>query len=82
MTQFNMQIDPTLNQRLRELQKRLGLASKAEVVRWTVEYVHARHNLRRRTEQWWKDYRDRCARVPRRRGGRLMTEDEFYRDLF
>lgn len=82
MAQFNMQVDRSLQAKMQALQKHLGLKSKAETIRCAVERACAEASPSRRAAAWWKEYLKRCRSIPRRRAAKVMSEADFYRDLF
>lgn len=82
MGQFNMQVDAELNRKVADLRERLGLGSKAEVVRWAIEQAHQNTSLRARPATWWQTYRSRCLDVPRKPRGNVMSEAAFYKALY
>lgn len=82
MAQFNMQVDRELQAKLRLLQRRLGVASKAQAVRLAIERACEQTSPQKRGDAWWRTYLTSCREVPRLRTGKVMTEQALYRDLF
>lgn len=82
MAQFNMQIDPDIQTKIRVLQRQLGAPSQAAAVRVAIERACAQEAPEKRSDTWWRTYVEGCRAVPRIRRGKVLSEKEFYKDLF
>ena len=80
MVQFNMQIDPAFAATLLQIMRREHLPSKAEAIRFAVKRVQTAHQ--ERDKNWWRRYLACCQRIPRKAGGKVMSQADFDALLF